>query len=92
MLYPLLELIEIIHDTDYGSVAAHRFDINQTKSLQTTKRAHDHDELLLIKELYNKYKENYHAHEKNKVIDKQQANDPSMEFVCVINKLIIGIF
>ena len=69
MLYPLLELIEIIHDTDYGSVAAHRFDINQTKSLQTTKRAHDHDEILLINELYNKYKENYYAHEKNKVID-----------------------
>lgn len=68
-MYPLLELIEIIHDTEYGSVAAHRFDINQTQSLNTTKHAHDHNEILFLNDLYNKFKSRYNTYTKNKVLD-----------------------
>jgi len=69
MIYPLLELIEIIHDTEYGSVAAHKFDINQTQSLRSTKRAHDHAEIVFLNDLYNKFKTNYTTYSKNKVLD-----------------------
>lgn len=68
-MYPLLELIEIIDNTEYGSIAAHRFDINQTQSLNTTKRAHDHAEILFLNDFYDKFKSRYNTFTKNKVLD-----------------------
>lgn len=69
MIYPLLDLIEILYDTDYGSIAVHKYDVNQTQHIKNTKRAPDHDEIIFLDQIYKKYKSFYDSNKKNKIID-----------------------
>jgi FkbM family methyltransferase len=69
VIYPFLQLVDVVHDTAYGSIAVHRYDINQTQSIKNTKQAHDHNEIIILNDIYQKCKSLFTKYEKNKIID-----------------------
>lgn len=65
MLYPLVELIDVVHDSIYGSVVVHRFS-GEGRDIQTSKKTLNHEEIVVLDELIQKYKL---PDKKNKVLD-----------------------